>query len=273
MLVDTHSHLNFKEFDGDREEIIKNCLEKNIWVFNVGTNYESSRKAVEIAENYPQGVYAVIGLHPLDVSEEVGKGIFDKKKYCQLAKSKKVIAIGEIGLDYPCQNEVIEEKQKEIFKEQLELAQELNLPIIIHCRRAHNELLKILELYVTHYTLHGVIHCFSGHWSQAERYLKIGFYLGFNGIIYKLNLDKIIEKTPLDRILIETDCPFLTPPLSSESPTKTKADIILPRNESQNVEYIARRIARTKGVSFQEISEITSANAKKLFLKTINDKR
>jgi len=247
MLIDTHSHLNFTDFGEDRDRVIKRCLENNIWMINVGTNYLMSKKAVEIAEKYQQGIYAAIGLHPIDVSQE----IFKLDKYKQLAQSKKVVAIGEIGLDFSPDNE---DKQKEVLKKQLKLAQELNLPIIIHCRKAHNELLEILETEIKKYKIRGVVHCFTGKWIQAKRYLDMGFYLGFNGIIYKLSLNKIIEKTPLDKILIETDCPFLTPPVLGCT-----------RNEPQNVEYIARTISEVKNKTFEQISKITVANTWKLF--------
>lgn len=257
MLIDTHAHLNFPDYDKDRNEVIKRCLDNNVWMINVGTDYESSKKAIEISEKYPQGVFASVGMHP----ENIGKEIFDLKRYKNLAGSKKVVAIGEIGLDYwnhpKTKKKQIEfqEEQKRLFLKQLDLAKELNLPIIFHCRKAHNDLLEILnyKLKTMNYKLFGVIHCFTGNLEQTKKYLEMGFYLGFNGIIFKLNLDEIIKKTPLDKILVETDCPFLSPLREVE------------RNEPLFVKYIAERIAKLKNITFEEVAGKTTQNAKNLF--------
>ena len=262
MLIDTHSHLNFPDYNKDRDEVIKKCLDNNVWMINVGTDYETSKKAIEIAEKYPGGVFALIGMHP----ENIGKEVFDYEKYKNLAfgknlDSKKVVAIGEIGLDYWYRPKTkkkraeFEEKQKELLLKQLNLAKKLNLPVIFHCRTAHNDLLEILnyKLKTMNYKLFGVIHCFTGNLEQTKKYLEMGFYLGFNGIIFKLNLDEIIKKTPLDKILIETDCPFLSP---------------LPevkRNEPLFVKYIAEKIANIKNITFEEVAGKTTQNAKILF--------
>jgi len=261
MLIDTHAHLNFSDYDKDRDKVIKKCLDNNVWMINVGTDYESSKKAIEISEKCPQGVFASVGMHP----ENIGKEIFNYKKYKTLSDSKKVIAVGEIGLDYwnhpkTKKKEVeFKEKQKELFLEQLKLAEELNLPMIFHCRLAHDDLLDdLLEILDAKYKiqntkLRGVVHCFTGNLEQTKKYLDMGFYLGFTGIIFKLNLDEIIRKTPLDRILVETDCPFLSP----------LAEI--KRNEPLFVKYIAEKIAKLKNITFEEVAEKTSENAKRLF--------
>lgn len=270
MLIDTHSHLNFTDFDKDRDEVIRRSLVENTWMINASINYLTSKKAVEIAEKYKKGIYAAVGLHPINikqeirnkrqeirVSEDVLEEDFSYEKYRELTKSEKVVAIGEIGLDYwykpktKRKLELFKQKQKEIFLKQLNLAKELNLPIIIHCRVAHNDLLEILK----GQEFQGVIHSFTGTWEQAERYLEMGFYLGFNGIIFKLNLNEIIKKVPLDRILIETDSPFLVPP-----PLKIK------RCEPIFVKYIAQEIAEIRNENFEKIAQITTENAKSLFL-------
>ena len=254
MLIDTHAHLNFSDYDKDRDEVIKKCLENNIWMINVGTNYETSKKAIEISEKYPQGVFASVGMHP----ENIRKEVFDHEKYKSLTDSKKVVAIGEIGLDYWYRPKTkkkrteFEEKQKELLLKQLNLAKELNLPVIFHCRTAHDDLLEILSA-KENSNLRGVVHCLTGNWNQTEKYLNMGFYLGFTGIIFKLNLDEIIKKIPLDRILIETDCPFLSPL------DKVK------RNEPLFVKYIVEKIAKLKNITFEEVAEKTSKNAKILF--------
>ncbi len=287
MLIDTHAHLNFNAFRDDFNEVIEHSLAENIWMINVGTKYETSKRAVEIAEKYSRGVYAAIGLHPIHlrtglvkIKTDSDEGSFspkgedfDKKKYKGLAHSagssaeahpkpsgqakSKVVAIGEIGLDYyygPKDEEkfkAFKKEQRKLLLEQLEMAKELDLPVIFHCRKAHDDLIEILKEFKG---IKGAVHCFTGKWRQAKEYLEMGFYLGFNGIIYKLNLNKIIEKTPVEKILIETDCPYLTPPEANKE-----------RNEPIFVKYISKDIAKIKDIDFQEVAETTTQNAKKLF--------
>jgi len=254
MLIDSHAHLNFSDYNKDREKLIRKCLAEDLWMINVGTDYESSKKAIEISNKYPQGVFASVGMHP----ENVGKEVFDYKKYKSLTDSKKVLAIGEIGLDYwnhpktkKKQGE-FKEKQKELLMKQIELAKELELPVIFHCRLAHNDLLEILRN-KENSKLRGVIHCFTGNWEDAKKYLNMGFYLGFTGIIFKFDLDEVIKKAPLDKILIETDCPFLSPLAEVK------------RNEPLFVKYMVEKIAKIKNITFEEIAKQTTKNAKKLF--------
>ena len=259
MLIDTHAHLNFTEYNNDREEVIQRSLDNDTLMINIGTNYESSKEVIKIAEEYEKGIYAAVGLHPENILEEDS----DYEKYKGLAKSERVVAIGEIGLDYWSKPktkrklELFKGKQKEIFLKQLNLATELKLPVIFHCRLALNELIEILRRTVL-CQLKGVIHCFTGNWEQAQKFLDMGFYLGFNGIIFKsiegISFEEIIKKTPLDRILIETDCPFLVPP-----------QIKVERNEPAYVKYIAQKIAEIKNITFEEVAEKTTQNAKKLF--------
>lgn len=280
--VDTHAHLNFHAFSDDADDVIRRSLNGGIFMINVGSKYPTSKRAVELAENYQKGVYAAVGLHPIHVvkgilkfktdAEETQNDQEEKFKISEYKKlalsSKKVVAIGEIGLDYYYRPKTkiklkeLKERQREVFEKQLELANELNFPVIFHCRMAHEDLLETLnqKLKTTNYKLLGVIHCFTGTWEQAKRYLEMGFYLGFNGIIFKLDLDEVIEKTPLERILIETDCPYLTPPLDFGL---RQSDAI--RNEPLYVKYIAEQIAKMRKISYKEISEITTKNARKLF--------
>lgn len=243
MLIDSHAHLNFNVYKNEAQEVLQRSLDKDVWMVNVGSQYSTSRKAVEIAEKYPQGVYAAVGLHPIHAKDE-----FNYEKYKNLAKSEKVKAIGEIGLDYKSEYVSFKEKQKQAFLQQMKLAEELKLPVIFHCRMAHEDLIEIINS-----NLQGVIHCFTGDLEQAKKYLDMGLYLGFNGIIFKLNLDEIIKKTPLDKILIETDCPYLTPPQEQD------------RNEPIYVKHVAEKIAQLKGLTFEEISKMTTENAKQLF--------
>ena len=256
MLFDTHAHLNLSEFNKNRHEVVKRCLDNNVWLINVGIDYESSEKAVEIAKKYDEGVFAAIGQHPSVLDTK-----FDFEKFEKLATDfDKVVAIGEIGLDYkymPEQEkeiEIFKQKQKKLVLEQVKLAKKINLPVIFHCRMAHNDLIKILGASKTQ----SVIHSFTGTWDEAKKYLDMGFYLGFNGIIFRkikgISFEEVIKKIPLSRILVETDCPFLTPP---QERGKT--------NEPMFVKHTIQRIAEIRGTSFDEIAENTFQNARKLF--------
>lgn len=269
MLIDTHAHLNFNAYKDDSDEVARRSLSGGVWLINVGSQYSTSERAVRMAEKYSEGVYAAIGLHPIhletglvrikeDKEEIEFKTIeedFDYEKYKSLAlSSQKVVAIGEIGFDYywkpktRVKLDVFKKKQATVLLRQLDLARELNLPAMFHCRSAHDDLLALLDN-----SVRGVIHCFTGTWEQAERYLAMGFYLGFDGIIFKLNLDEVIKRTPLEQILVETDCPYLMPlPVGG-------------RNEPLNVRYIAQRIAEIKGVDYDAVADITTQNAKRLF--------
>lgn len=289
MIIDTHSHLQFDAFKNDSTEVIKKTLAENIWMINVGTKYETSKKAVEIAENYQEGVYSAVGLHPIYAAAEfvkmktdlfetealrserpdegeflIKEQSFDREKYRELVLSggKKVVAIGEIGLDYyykPKTNTKLEQfknKQEQIFLQQLSLAQELNLPVILHCRMAHDDIIDILKSYILNHKseIRGVIHCFTGTLEQAQKYVAMDFYIGINGIIFKLPLDEIIKNISLDNILIETDCPYLTPASEGDK-----------RNEPIFIKHTIRKIADLKNISFDEVCRRTTENAKKLF--------
>ena len=276
MLIDTHAHLNFAAFNIDRDDVIKKCLKNDIWMINVGINYQTSKRAVEIAEKYEKEVYAAIGLHPInldtglikmkadDLESKQLEREFDCQKYKKLTGSGEVVAIGEIGLDYywrpktTKKKKLFKQKQKDLLLEQLKLAKELNLPIIFHCRVAHDDLIEILKSKIQNLKLKGVVHGFVGTSEQLQKYLDLGLYIGFNGIIFKnikgINFEENIRKTPLDKILIETDCPYLTPPQKENQ-----------RNEPLYVKYTAVKIAKIKNLSFKEIAKITTENAKKLF--------
>ncbi|KKS90305.1 MAG: Hydrolase, TatD family [Parcubacteria group bacterium GW2011_GWF2_43_11] len=252
MLFDTHAHLNFNAYKEDSLEVLQRSLDNGVWMINVGSQYSTSKRAVEMAEKHEKGVWAAVGLHPIHVREEE----FDYEKYKELAKSKKVVAVGEVGLDYKPEYALSKEKQKIVLAQQLKLAEELDLPVIFHCRMAHDDLIKILSENGSR--IRGVVHCFTGSWKQAQEYLGMGLYLGFNGIIFKLNLEEVIKKTPLEKILIETDCPYLTP-LPAVALAKAG------RNEPLFVKHVAEKIAKVKELSYKEISRITTENAKKLF--------
>ena len=251
MFFDSHAHLNFKPFQKDYHRIIERCFENNIWLINAGSQYETSQRAVEIANEYEKGAWAAVGLHPADIEKEV----FNYQRYLTLAKnSNKVAAIGETGLDY-FHNKKNKDRQKEILLKHLELAQEIKKPIIIHCREAHEDLLKLLASQSSNYKLQGVIHCFTGDHQQAKRYLELGLLLGFTGIItYSSAYDEIIKNLPLEKILIETDCPYLAP-----APHRGQ------RNEPIYVKHIAQKIAEIRNLSLEEVAKQTSDNALNLF--------
>jgi TatD DNase family protein len=273
MIIDTHAHVNFNSFKDDADLVLRRSLANNIWIINAGSQFTTSERAVGIAQKYDKGIYAAIGLHPIHLEtglvkikedpEEIQFNTveekFDYEKYKELAKSEKVVAIGECGFDYywkpkaKAKLEQFRQKQKEVFLGQFKLSQELSLPIIIHCRMAHDDLIETLEENCKDSKVGGVIHCFTGDWEMAKKYMDMGFYLGFNGIIFKMNLDSVIKNIPLDKVLVETDCPYLTPPPISG------------RNEPLYVKYVVERIARLKGLNFSDIADATTKNAKKLF--------
>lgn len=285
MLIDTHAHLNFNAFKDDSDEVIRRALDNNIWMINVGSQYTTSKRAVEIAEKYEKGVYAAVGLHPIHLTQGIFKTKidaeeaafqtreeeFEYEKYKNLAQSKKVIAIGEIGLDYyyrpktKTRLEQFKEKQRTVLCKQLDLARELNLPVIFHCRSAHEDLILTIQ-HSNIPIIRGVIHCFTGTWQEAQKYLEMGFYLGFNGIIFKLDLDEVIKKTPLDKILIETDCPYLTPPLPASLREQARLRSVAGgRNEPLYIKYVVEKIAELKNEKFDKVAEITTQNARDLF--------
>lgn len=277
MLIDTHAHLNFNAYKNDTDEVIRRSFDNDVWLINVGSQYETSKRAVEIAEKYPQGVYASVGLHPIHLETGLAKikqdpeeiqfntreEEFDYQKYKELAQPKKVVAIGEVGLDYYWKPktkgklELFKEKQRTVLCQQLKLAKELNLPVIFHCRMAHKDLIQFLKENEGARPPRAVAHGFVGNLEDLKNYLGFGYYIGFNGIIFKkiegINFEENIKNTPLEKILIETDCPYLTPPQ------------IEGRNEPIYVKCIVRKIAEIKNIDFEKVAEITFQNAKELF--------
>lgn len=271
MFIDTHSHVNFKDYKGDGDEVVKRALKDGVFMINVGAEFETSRRAVEYSKNYPEGVFAAVGLHPIhltrqkfkvkEAESETKAEEFDEKTYRELASQPKVVAIGEIGLDYyrvKDDEAETKEKQKEVFKKQIELAIELKLPIMIHCRNAHSDVIEILKSYFLLHNnskLRGVIHSFSGNYKQARIYREMGFKIAFNGIItFARDYDKVILDTALEDILLETDCPYLTP-----IPYRGK------RNEPLYIIEVAKKLAEIKGLFLEEVAEQTTKNAKEIF--------
>lgn len=264
-LIDTHAHVNFNTYKDDGDEVITRTLKENIWLINVGAQYSTSQRAVQYAEKYNEGVYAAVGLHPSHIHEDnlkQDKGAqeesreleeFDSEKYKELLENPKVVAVGEIGLEYNDNvSQEAKDKQKEVLIEQLELAKQIGKPVMFHCRKAYDDLIEVLAGLKIGC---GVVHCFMGRWSQAEKLIDFGFYLSFNGLItYARDYDKVIAKLPLEKILLETDCPYLSP-----VPHRDK------RNEPLYVKYVAQKIAEIKKIKFEEVAQQTTKNARELF--------
>jgi len=266
MLIDTHTHLNFKAYDADRESVIERCGQKSMSVINVGAQFNTSKLAVELSGKH-DFLYAAIGLHPIHVFDEE----FKPADYQKLI-NQKVIAIGETGLDfwhfeapddleYQRSTAEIISKQKEVFLKHIELGKENNLPLICHGRDGLEEREvygEMLEILLEQKVERAVFHCFGGSLAMAEKIISHGYYLGIDGpVTFKKkaeDLQELARKIPLENILIETDCPYLTP-----EPHRGE------RNEPTYVEFVAEKIAELKNLSKEEVVEQTWQNAKKLF--------
>ena len=288
-LVDSHCHLNFISFKDDADKVAADFLSANYALIDVGAQYSTSERAIKMAEKFERGVYAVVGLHPLHLTEEGEETVtidgkpytfktaqedFDADKYRQLAQSSnKVVGLGETGLDYyyfdkfsTAEIAALKTKQADAFRGFIALGDELNLPLVIHTRPskqdpfdAYDDILKILkEEIAAGRKIKGVVHCFVGNKKQAQEFLQLGFYLGFTGILTfkskSQELQQIAQETPMDKILIETDAPFLSP-----EPYRGR------RNIPQYVELVAKKIAGLKGLPEAEVSLATTENAKRLF--------
>ncbi len=252
MLIDSHAHLGMPQFDRDRDEVIRRAAEAGVdLIFTVGTDPKDCPKALEITRRSDQ-VFAIIGIHPHHATEVTEKTYSDLRT---LSQNEKVRAIGEIGLDF-YRNLSPRDVQVATFREQIHLARELNLPIVVHARDAHVQVLTVLKEERVG-EIGGVFHCFSGDYGMAKACLDLGFFISIPGTITfktNANLREVITKIPLDRILVETDCPFLAP-----MPFRGK------RNEPAYVKFTALKLAEVKGLPFDEVARITSKNARRAF--------
>ncbi len=260
MLFDTHAHYDDDWFDTDREALLASMPAHNVGlIVNPGCTVETSETAIRLAETH-DFMYAAVGIHP-EYSMGVTQADIDRIR--ELSAHPKVKAIGEIGLDYYWEKRSPEttpprEKQKQLLRAQLELAREVGLPVIIHDRDAHEDCLNIVKEYDD---LHGVYHCYSGSLETAQEILKLGWYLSFTGVITYGKAKKarhIIEHLPMDRIMIETDSPYLTP-----EPERLQAKRV--RNSSLFVHRVAERIAEFQGLTVEEVERITTENGKRFF--------
>lgn len=252
MLIDTHAHLNVEAFDEDREEVIQRALDAGVTrIVNVGYNRETIPSSLELAEKY-EFIYSTVGWHPQDAINMQEEDLDWIEKLCA---HPKVVAIGEIGLDYYWDTSP-KEVQHQVFREQIRLAKRLKLPIIIHNRDAHADVVRLLKE-ENAAEVGGIMHCFSGSWEIAKLCLDMNFFLSFGGPVTFKNAvqpKEVLAKTPLDRLLIETDAPYLTP-----HPYRGK------RNESSYVRYVAEAASEIKGIELGEIGEKTTRNALQLF--------
>jgi TatD DNase family protein len=252
MLIDSHAHLDDRRFDNDRDMLIKNLKNNGLEiVINIGADLKSSIASVSLAEKY-DNIYATVGVHPHSAKEMDNSTIEILKSF---AKRDKVVAIGEIGLDFHYDNSP-RDVQRKWFKEQLKLAKEVDLPVVIHTREATQETFDILKE-AQDGRLRGVLHCYSGSVEMALEYIKLGFYISLGGPVTfnnaKISRD-VAKAVPLDKLLIETDSPYLTP-----VPYRGK------RNEPIFVKYVAETIAEIRGISLEELGEATNRNTKELF--------
>jgi TatD DNase family protein len=250
MFIDTHCHLDFPEFDIDREQVINNSLNQGIeYIINVGSSLSGSLASVSLANKY-ESIYAVVGIHPHDADHADAGCLQEIRK---VSKDKKVIGIGESGLDY-YRNYSKKENQLRVFDFFIKLAQEFSLPLVVHSRQAPLDTLKILK---NNMPPAAVIHCFSGDRDFLDECIKLGFYVSFTcNITYKKadGLRQLIKELPLERIFLETDAPYLSP-----------EGLRGRRNEPSSVKYVAEEIARIKGIGIDEVAAVTTASAKSFF--------
>ncbi|MEW9094543.1 MAG: TatD family hydrolase [Clostridiaceae bacterium] len=250
LIFDSHAHYDDESFDEDREKVLEELRQSNvIGVLNCGSSLQGARDSVKLARENPM-FYAAVGIHP-EYADEVNDELIEEIR--KMTEYEKVRAIGEIGLDYYYDENPPREIQKYAFIKQMELAKELNLPVVIHNRDAHADTLEILKMFPE---VKGVIHCFSGSVEFARECIKLGYYIGFTGVVTFKNAKKIVEvakEVPLDRILVETDCPYMAP-----TPFRGK------RNRSEYISYILEEIANIKEISIDTLSNQTISNVKEL---------
>ena len=252
MIFDTHAHYDDEQFDEDRDELLASMQACGVEaVTNIGASLATSQNTIELTKKYPF-VYGAIGVHPNEVEDLNEDGIAWLKENSGLPK---IVAVGEIGLDYYW-DEPGREVQKKWFLRQLELAREVKLPVVIHSRDAAKDTLDIMKSFHAE-NLGGVIHCFSYTKEMAREYLNMGFYLGIGGVVTFKNakkLKEVVEYMPMEQMVLETDCPYLSP-----VPNRGK------RNSSLNLPYVVEEVARLKGISVDEVKEITNRNAKTMY--------
>lgn len=251
MYIDTHSHIHFEQYDNDRESVLQRAIKNKVHsIIDIGTDIKTSKQAILLAERYAT-VHAAVGIHPND-SDSVDDSSLNMVE--ELSRHEKVVAIGEIGLDY-YRMYVSKELQQDAFRKQIKIAKKVHLPIIVHNRDAHDDILAILKAEKAG-SFGVVLHSFAGSTEFLEAALDENFYISFTGVITfkNTNFIHLIDRIPLKQLLLETDSPFLTP-----APFRGK------RNEPAYIKYIAERIAKIKGITLEELAAVTSDNAVNLF--------
>lgn len=250
MIFDSHAHYDDEEFDNDRDEIIDSLKENRVTtVLNCGASLQGSFASAELARKY-DFFYGAVGIHP-EFANIINDEVIGKLR--ELARFEKIRAIGEIGLDYYYDENPDREIQRTAFIRQMELSEELKLPVVLHIRDAYSDALNIMKSFKN---VRGVVHCFSGSREIAEECLKLGYYIGFTGVITFKNARKIVDTAsivPLDKILVETDCPYMAP-----VPFRGK------RNYSPYIKYIIEKLSEIKGISIENMEECTTNNAETL---------
>lgn len=258
MIFETHAHYDDDRFKEDRDVTIQRVCDSGVApIINVGASISSTKTTMELAEKY-DFIYAAVGVHPSDIAD------LNDETFAWLKQQtlwEKTVAVGEIGLDYYWDKEAdVQEKQRYWFKRQLELAAEVSLPVIIHSRDAAEDTMKIMKEAATK-GIRGVIHCYSYSPEMAQEFIKMGYYIGVGGVVTFKNAKKLVQtvsELPLDRILLETDCPYMAP-----EPHRGT------RNDSSNIPHVISKIAEIKGITPDEVERVTRANAFELF-KRVN---
>jgi TatD DNase family protein len=273
-LIDVHTHTQFAAYDEDHEAVIKRAQYNGVGIINVGTQKDTSLAAIDFAHKFGENVWATVGLHPIHTeasfhdTEELGGDVsskeftsrgeeFDYEEYKKIASDKKVVAIGECGLDYYRLEENTKDKQTKVFEGQIKLANDVEKPLMIHCREAFPDLIDTLKSNKSNLKDNspGVIHFFSGSQEEADKLMDLGFSFSFGGVVtFARVYEKLVRHIPLDRILLETDAPYVTP-----VPHRGK------RNEPSYVKFVAEKISRIKNVSFEEVAETTTKTAIRIF--------
>lgn len=262
MMIDSHAHLNFEEFTDDWQAVIADCQRADIAMINIGSQLATSRRAISIAQQYDHGVFAAVGLHPIHVEGSTfHPELFDPLAYAELVHSSdKVVAIGETGIDFFHDNSNFASQQR-VFAQHIRLAIETNRAVVIHGRNSRdgtqNAYQAIHDIAKKEKLERAVVHCFGGSLEDAQALLTLGYYIGFTGVITFKNaaaIQAVVKAVPLERLLIETDCPYLAP-----EPFRGK------RNQPRYVQYVAEKVAELKAVSIATVIEQTTRNAQELF--------
>jgi len=260
MLIDTHAHLNFPDYEKDLDEVVTRAIKAGVKkIICVSSNLADSQKAVAIAKKYPGIVFAAVGIHPQQTDPE-NKNPLEKQieKLAKLAKEKEVVAIGECGFDFspapPPEKDRTQAQQQFLFENQIKIAKELGLPLLIHSRKAFGQTVESLKKFKD---LKGVFHCYAGGKKGIPKVLELGFYFGIDGnLTYDEGLQNVFRQIPLEKIFLETDCPFLAPiPFRGQ------------RNEPAFIKIIAKKLAEIKNVSFEKVAKITTKNALELICR------